>query len=76
MGRAVVGDAVVGGPVRGLAVRVRVDLVGGTVASVAAMAAVAGAMGRAVAGVMGRVAVAVGGMSLELAGLLSGSSPS
>ncbi len=69
MGRAVVGGAAgMGDPVRVLAVTVRVGLEGGTAVLVVAMAAVAG--------VMGRVAVAVGGMSLELAGLLSGSSPS
>jgi hypothetical protein len=74
VGRAVVGGAAgTGVPVRGLAVRVRVDLEGGTVAS----AAVAGVMGRAVAGAMGRaVAVAVGGKSRDSAGLPSGSSPS
>lgn len=70
MGRAVVGGAAgTGGPVRGLAVRVRVEWEGGAAALVAAMAAVAGEMGRAVAG-------AVGGKSLDLAGLPSGSSPS
>jgi hypothetical protein len=69
VGRAAVGGAAgTGAPDRGLAVTVRVALEGGTAALVVAMAAVAG--------VMGRVAVAVGGMSLELAGLLSGSSPS
>ncbi len=69
MGRAVVGVAAgTGDPVRVLAVMVRVALEGGTAALVVAMAAVAG--------VMGRVAVAVGGMSLEPADLLSGSLPS
>ncbi len=69
MGRAAVGGAAgTVGPVRALAVTVRVALAGGTAALVVAMAAVAG--------VMGRGAVAVGGMSLEPADLLSGSSPS
>ncbi len=70
MGRAVVGGAAgTGGPVRGLAVRDRVDLEDGTAASVAVMAAVAAVTGQAVAG-------AVGGMSLEPVDRPSGSSPS
>jgi hypothetical protein len=70
VGRAVVGGAAgTGGPVRGLAGRVRVDLEDETAASGVAMAAVAAVMGPA-------VAVAVGGTSLEPVGRPSGSSPS
>ncbi|KFE67089.1 hypothetical protein DB31_8442 [Hyalangium minutum] len=70
MGRAVVvGADGTEGPVRDLAVTVRVALVVGTVASVAAMAAVAGAMDRD-----GGAAVAV--TSPAPVGLPSESSPS
>lgn len=70
VGRAVVGGAAgTGGPVRGLAVRVRVDLEDETAASGVAMAAVAAAMVRAVAG-------AVGGTNLEPVDRPSESSPS
>jgi hypothetical protein len=70
VGRAVAGDAAgTGGLVRGLAVRVRVDLEDETAASGVAMAAVAAVMAQA-------VAVAVGGTSLEPVDRLSGSSPS
>jgi hypothetical protein len=70
VGRAVVGGAAgTGGPVRDLAVRVRVDLEDETAASGVAMVAVAAVMGQA-------VVVAVAGTSQEPVDRPSGSSPS